>query len=237
MGSLFEVLKGIGPYASASTSFAPVSPTTRTFTGAALDPETALQYEVGAKASLFGDKLLLSGCWYLLKKGNAVVTDTDHPGFAQNGGRIHSAGVELDVVGTPVTGLNLIGSLADTRTRVVASNALPVGAKLRGVPAFTGSLWAKYVLQRGFAQGLGVGMGVAGATSKRGDDKNTFELPGYATLDASVSYEVAVDGHRGTLQLNVSNLTNATYYQSSLNSGRVMPGRPIDVLGSFHVQY
>ena len=50
---------------------------------------------------------------------------------------------------------------------------------------------------------------------RQGDIPNTFQLPGYARIDAMAAYRFALAGAKASLQLNVDNLFDKKYYTGS----------------------
>ena len=117
---------------------------------------------------------------------------------------------------------------------VTKDNVLPVGAPLINVPRHSGSLLAVYEPQGGDWKGLGIGGGVRGVGERAGDAAGSgFVLPAYIAVDALAYYRF--DNVR--VALNVENIFNTEYYESSLNVFRVYPGSPRRFTGSFTVRF
>lgn len=237
VGALYEVITNVGPYASYSTSFEPVPPNIQAFDGSPLDPVTGKQYELGVKAGDADSTILFTACWFHLTQEDVVITDVANPTFSINGGTIRSQGFEADVVGRLMPGLDVIGGVNHMKSEVVSSNRLPEGGRVRNVPEDSGSLWARYTLQDGRLRGLGAGLGVMTSGDKAGDDLNTFTLPGYATLNGGLYYDLRLGGVTGKAQINVNNIFDHEYYESSFNTGRVMPGQPLTVVSSLALTF
>lgn len=237
-GVLYELTDWVSPYGNISTSYSPTNPNATTLDGGALDPETGVQYEVGAKFQLIEDRLAVTTAVYQIDKEDVSISDPVNPGFAVNGGNLRSRGFEFDGIGTIVPGLQLIGSYAYTDTEVVQSDSLPVGGRFRGIPLHSGSVWLKYDMQPGLAEGFGAGIGVFGATDKAGDNNDTFELAGYTRVDVAGWYRFQLDdGPSGRFQLNVLNALDEEYYESSFNVARVQPGQPLSLFASLSLEF
>ncbi|WP_238181713.1 TonB-dependent receptor domain-containing protein, partial [Methylobacterium trifolii] len=81
---------------------------------------------------------------------------------------------------------------------------------------------------------LRAGLGGRYVGVRPGDPTNTFRLPDYAVLDAFLAYDTEVAGRPTTLQLNLRNLTDETYYLSSIGTNNlgVAVGEPFQALVS-----
>jgi iron complex outermembrane recepter protein len=91
------------------------------------------------------------------------------------------------------------------------------------------NVWTTYEIQRGTVHGLTFGIGGHHYTDQAGDLANSFQLPGYGLVDASVSY------HHGPAQwqVNAENLSNERYFSGSYNNLYVKPGDPRTIRGTF----
>jgi iron complex outermembrane receptor protein len=80
------------------------------------------------------------------------------------------------------------------------------------------------------------------ARSTPGDNENTFQLPGYVTVDAYLASHFRVKRTRVTPQVNFTNLLDKRYflntnvYDASPHLG-IMPGQPFSVTGSIRWEY
>ena len=183
-------------------------------TGAALDAETARQIEVGHKIELMDGKLSSTvAVFELIKKNRAAnVPTATAPLFytIETVGVARSRGIEWDVSGQLTSKLSVIGSYAYTDTRVT-SDPVYEGKRLANVAKHAGSLWARHA----FDSQWSAGAGVFAQGQRQGDIPNTFQLPGYARIDAMAAYRFALAGAKASLQLNVDNLFDKKYYTGS----------------------
>ncbi|MGH8475044.1 MAG: TonB-dependent receptor domain-containing protein [Methylococcales bacterium] len=118
------------------------------------------------------------------------------------------------------------------------------GKRFSNVPEHAGSLWLKYDLKQYQAlDGLSLGVGAYMAGQRQGDADNTFQMPGYVRLDAFAAYRWNIGPSRLTAQLNVRNLLDKIYYESTDPFANVAPrlgvypGAPLTVLGSLRLEY
>ena len=101
-------------------------------------------------------------------------------------------------------------------TRSLDGNA---GKNLQAVPENQASLWAKYTWYDGPLAGFGLGAGIRYVGESFGDATNSFVIPSYTLVDASISYDLAYarpDLRGWKAQVNVTNLTDEYYVASCL---------------------
>lgn len=184
-----------------------------TVTLAPLAAERARQFEVGHKVELLDGKLSSTVALYeLTKRNRGGSIPVDVPPFYNVAtiGKARSRGLEWDVSGQLSKGLALIGSYAYTDTRVTDDPSY-AGKRLANVARHSGSLWARYT----FNSQWNGGAGVFAQGQREGDIGNTFQMPGYARIDAMLAYRFGFAGARASLQFNIDNLLDKKYYTSS----------------------
>jgi len=214
--------------------------------GRPLKAERATQYEVGTKLALLEGRLTSTVALYRLTKDNVLSTDPTNPLARIPIGETRSRGIEWDVGGQLTEHWRLIGSYAYTDTRITDD---PLGGneghRLPDVPLHSGSLWAWYRFGTGAFNGLEAGAGLFAAGRRQGDEQNSFLLPGYVRLDAAATYRWQVGRSRLTARLNIYNLLDQQYFESSniidplvrIPRLGITPGAPLTVLGSIQVAY
>jgi iron complex outermembrane receptor protein len=238
-GILYDVTPWMSPYINVGRSFNPnTAGGSLTFTGTTLPPTSGRQIEAGVKFSTQDKRLSYSTDVYQITKDNVAVADPNHVGFSVNGGVMRSRGWENDVTGRITPELDVIGSYAYTKTDVLESTSLPVGASFINIPTNAFSLWVDYNFLDGFMKDFGAGLGCSAESRKAGDGANSFFLPGYARMDAGAWYTMAIyHGPKLKFQINVSNLFNTKYYESSANTSSVEPGAPLTLLGKVGITF
>jgi iron complex outermembrane receptor protein len=125
-----------------------------------------------------------------------------------------------------------------TDARLTKDNRGNQGHRLPNVPTHAGSLWLKFdALPERFETGFGVYI----AGQREGDLANSFQLPGYARVDAFAAYHWKIESSRLTAQININNLFDKTYFYGGEPSFafprvNILPAEPITVLGSLRLE-
>lgn len=198
-----------------------------------LEPEEGRAYEIGSKFQ--NDYLTASLAAYTITKKNVQTSATcGTETCTRLGGEARSRGIELDVSGDLNEYWSLTGSYALTDTEWTKDPILQ-GTPLDGVSKNTAALY----LTRDFGH-VGIGdlrAGFGGRyMSKWGANDGTgteYWLPSAKVADAFVAYKMKLEHKDLTLQLNVKNLFDETYYVSSsgLGSPAIVIGEPRQVIG------
>ena len=215
----------------------------------ALPPEHGLQWEGGVKLELLDKRVTATLAYYDIFKSNILAPVAGSP-YSYPIGLAESKGVELDVAGRINEMWSLTASYAydDARVRkgeapndfVYGDTINIAGNVLQNVPRHSGSVWLKYDAP-GDLKGLTLGGGVVAVGLRQGDNQNDFQLPAYARIDAMAAYRLPTDWAPGvknlTLQLNVKNLANTSYYLGATSYWNVYPGAPRTFLASLRLEY
>lgn len=181
-------------------------------------PERSSQIEAGVKTALLSGKLTANLAVFETTRDDFFVTLVAGADPVQAGAQT-SRGVELDVVGAPVPGLNIIGNLSyvDARNRSsalasvtgIAVNQPVLGKRLGSTPLWSGSLWARYEIQPGSAlAGFSVGAGVVYKDAVFADTLELLRVPSSTVLRAALGYHT----QRFDVQVTVNNIANVRYY-------------------------
>ena len=225
VGVVYQPIPEISLYAGFSQSFAPTIGVAEN--GDTFSPERGTQYEIGAKVDI-GDGLSANLAFYDLTRTNVTTTDPDNPNFSVQTGEQRSQGIEFDINGEILPGLNIIAGYAYNDARVTEDNSIPEGNRLRNAPEHSFNLWTTYRIQEGDLQGLGFGLGFYFVGERPGDLANSFELPSYFRTDAAIFYE----RDRFSAALNIRNLFDIEYYPTASSINRVDVGAPLTVQGT-----
>jgi iron complex outermembrane receptor protein len=202
----------------------------------ALDPEISTQFEAGYKQVALDGKLHTTVAAYQLTKRNRA--DYSLFPIIQTVGEARSRGLEVDVLGQITPRLATIASYAYTDAKVTSDPQFQ-GTRLANVARHSGSLWLRWMLDGQWA----IGGGVFAQGQREGDQANSFQLPGYARVDAMVSYTFAApggaNGSRGSLQLNVNNLFDRRFFTGSHQFVQdwIKPGDPRTALLTLRLDY
>ncbi|MBO9713333.1 TonB-dependent receptor [Sphingomonas sp.] len=208
-----------------------------------VEPESAKNYEIGAKAELFHGGVLLTAAFFRNDRDKYKVASNDPqiPDQVLDG---HSRvdGISLGAVGkissrwsvtanyTYLDG-KLLQSVSDFcighpgATGCANSGAVPdpgKGAELTNTPRHSGSLFTVYKLPFGLSVGYGVSyQGSFAFGTPTLAAPTVLRSEAYWVHSAYVAYEF---NHNLSAQLNVKNLTDAEYYTRIRNNGWATPG-------------
>jgi len=235
-GATFRVMPWMNVYAGLQQSFQP-QPFAFTQNGAMLPPETGINYEIGAKFNFLDERVRITTAFFRTYRENVSTIDPTNPRFAIAVGEQRHQGVELDMNGQPIPGLNLNVNFAYLEAEITQDNrpAFIGSSPLRVPQPFVGRLFATYQIQSGFLRGFGFGGGIYGQSGAELAIPNTVKTEAYQRVDAVLFY-------RGSKQwdvaVNVRNLTNATYIESPgfLSVYNVF-GAPISAFGTVRVYF
>jgi iron complex outermembrane receptor protein len=215
---LFE--NGMAPYAGYSTSFEPTAGADAA--GAAFEPTTARQFEVGVRYQPTGTNLLLGISAYRLTQENVLTQDPNPPAsnpWAQvQTGKVQVNGVELEGKAQLASGLDLIASYTRQDSKIARTNyAAQAGNRFQLTPVHQGALWVNYALPGEMLRGMSIGGGLRRVGDRYGDLNNLIKLPAYTLFDAALSYDfgkndASLDGL--ILRLNATNLENKRHITS-----------------------
>ncbi|TRX73011.1 TonB-dependent siderophore receptor [Pseudomonas mangiferae] len=210
-GLVYDLTEQWSAYASYTDVFQPQ--TARTASGAVVEPITGTNYELGVKGELFQGALNASAALFRYAHENRAVLDvggpTDCDGWycSKASGRVRSQGLEAQVSGEVLSGLQVMAGYVYTRTTYLEDNDYQGKVFSTWTPTHQVKLWADYTLPGDWnrvSAGLGT-TAVSGTTSY--DHK--FDLPGYALWDARLAYRVSDEV---TVAANLNNLLDKTYY-------------------------
>jgi len=224
VGVNYRVVPSVALYASYSKSFLPQSGRVYdgSSSGAFVRPEMGNQWEGGLKSSLLSGRMLNTVSVYRLTRNDVLTSDPAHPNFFLRTGTQRSKGVELESNYQLHRSWNLTLAYAYTDAKVVKDNDIPIRTPTQNVPRNSFNIWTTYELQHGRLKGVGLGFGGRYYTDQSGDLLDTFSIPSYGLIDASIYYR------RGHLrwQLNAYNLADKRYFTGSYNDVYVQPGSP-----------
>jgi len=245
-GLIYQPLKTTSVYASYSSNF--VQNTGTDINLAPLDPSTLQQYEAGVKNDLFKGRLSVNLTWYRIANDKFAQQALINAQGAPNGdtnikelnGKSLSDGLELDITGTIVKGLNFIAGYSynyirytETRdktvftvpaptaqnpaaTRTVTLGGIVEGQRLVGSTKNTANGTLFYTFQEGSIKGLKLGAS-AYYTGARNGGYNDTKIQAYSRLiplNAFTTFDLTAGYNWKKLSLlaKVSNITNELNY-------------------------
>lgn len=217
-GLVYKLSPQVSLFGNVAQSFMPQS-SIASYIGD-LPPEEATSYEVGAKFDLF-DGVTSNVTFFDIHKRNVLYTETiGDETYAKTAGKVRSRGIEVDVAGSLTDNLNIIASYGYTDAKVLEDPDY-AGKPLPNVPRHTGSLFLTYDIHNVYdSNTLTVGGGGHALSRRSGTNGADYYLPGYAVADVFAAYKMKLQ-YPVTLQVNVKNLFNKTYYTSSIASNNL----------------
>ncbi|PCH76357.1 MAG: TonB-dependent siderophore receptor, partial [Flavobacteriaceae bacterium] len=220
-GLVYEAMDNLSLFTSYSNYFKP----TRRITpeGQVFDPEKGYQLEAGIKLEEEHRYSITLSAFYLQK--NNIVERNKVKEYHQIG-EADSKGIELDIAFEIFDGCYFKGGYAfvDAKVREFDSatlQAIQVGNKLKFTPEHLVNAWLNYEKQEGLAKGLGLGLGFNYVSENYTNSSNTYLLPSYATVDATVYHQFKTV----RLSLNVDNITDKLYFADAIYGNQFFPGK------------
>lgn len=212
---LFDV--GLSPYVSHATSFTPNLGADAS--GNSFKPTTGEGTEIGVKFKPNGSNLMLTAAVFDIRQQDVLTASPLNPLFNVQTDAVRVRGFEFEAKGNLTRELEIVAGYSHLDPRVTTSIAGYAGKDMMNTARDQASLWGKYSWYDGTLAGLGVGAGVRYVGETYGDTFNTFVIPSYTLIDASISYDLAYARREWTgwkAQVNVTNLTDHFYVASCL---------------------
>ena len=210
-------------YASYSYAFLPSGEQLSLATNTAdLEPEKAINYEVGGRWDLAAE-LTLSAAVFRLDREDVRSADPLNPGFFMQTGEQRTEGVELGLQGQVARWWEVFAGYANLDSEITkTTSSAPKGRKVGLVPEHMASIWNRFDLGRGW----GVGLGVVHQSSSFTSFTNTVKLPSFTRVDGAVYYAFA--GGKTRVALNVENLFDKEYFPTAHSDNNISPGAPVN---------
>jgi catecholate siderophore receptor len=237
VGLVYKPIEAISIYAAYGNS---KTPSKTSVNGSCSDvtcnvkPETAMIYELGAKAEVAEGRLLLSASLFKnVRDQYKVATGDPLEPEQQLDGKARVNGIALSAVGQITHDWNITANYTYLDSQVIRSIALnsppgtvdpQAGNPLTNTPRHSGSVFTTYRLPGGLRVGYSATyQGSFFINNAAGDH---FRVPDYLVHNAFAEYAVS---DRLALQLNVKNFTGEKYYTRVRNNAAAgvawaMPG-------------
>jgi len=209
-----SINKQTSVYALYDQSFVPQSGIDRQ--GRGFDPITGNNLEAGLKRDWAGGRWNSTVTVYRITQNNVLTTDPTNPNYSVQLGQTQASGVEADVRGELLPGMNLVVNYAYTDSKITKdTRSENVGIPTPGFAKHVTNAWLSYRLRAGALQGLGLSLGYqwqldrfgwfSDVTSKEPNLPNTFRA------DGAISWQ----NNRISVALNVNNILNAYLYSGA----------------------
>lgn len=205
-----------------------------TVTSCNVKPESALNYEIGAKAEVANGKLLLTAAAFRNQRDSYRVPSAD-PTLPDQvlDGKSRVDGIALSAIGKITPAWSITANYTYLKSKLIRSVAIGLpdpaaGAALQNTPKHSGSLYTSYEFPFGLTIGYSAtyqgsfalnlpAFVTAGGTALT----PVFRSRDYLVHSANITYKVT---DKLNAQLNVKNFTNELYYTRIRNNGWATPG-------------
>jgi outer membrane receptor for ferric coprogen and ferric-rhodotorulic acid len=182
--------------------------------GQVLKPREGEQYELGIKGSYWNGDLNARFTVFQLTDKNRSSTVYDSAGVAISGyteasGKSRVRGAEVEISGALTPQWDILAGYTYMKTEDLSGD---VTGTFTAMPRHQASVWSKYTLASGALSGLSLGAGVSGMSDfymQASGSAIRVNAPGYATVDAKLSYPVT---RQLTATLDANNLFDREYY-------------------------
>lgn len=189
-------------------------------------PEQANQFEVGAKAELFGGKVNTTVSYYNIEVSNILWTVVD--GISVQNGKSRSRGFEFDFIANPLRGWNVILGYGYNDNKYIKNTAATQGKRMVWTPKNVANVWTSYKFLDGRIKGFGIGAGLNHVDKVYLDLDEVFATPAYTVFGATAFY----DQPKYRIGLKLNNLGNIHYWDFY---GK--PQKPTEVLASLSFKF
>lgn len=226
VGLVFKPVPEVSLYAAYGNSKTPSKTSVNGSCTAAtcnVKPESALNYEIGAKAELMGGDLLLTFAAFRNERDQYKVPSADpilEP-EQQLDGRSRVNGIALGATGQISDAWSITANYTWLDSKILQSVAdgvsdPAVGAELQNTPTHSGSLFTTYTLPFGLRVGYGVTyQGDFALNVPTAPNAPIFRVADYWVHNAYLAYDI---GENFTAQLNIKNVTDADYFTRVRNN-------------------
>ena len=223
LGVVYNLTQDSSVYASRVTGFEPPSTFLNTKEqGGPFGPIDSYLYEIGYKAKLFDEKVLLTTSIYQITKQNVLVQDfarSQQLGYRvfRQRGEEQATGFEIDINGQLSDNWLVIANYAYNRAEITEdTNTLLIGKQKENAPKNSATLWSKYSLNDTWQL-------AAGASYV--DKRNTTDeavLPSYTLLQAGIYFKKP----SWSAALLVDNALDKQHWSGGYGYGQLFVGDP-----------
>ncbi|PZR21588.1 MAG: TonB-dependent siderophore receptor [Flavobacterium psychrophilum] len=223
-GVSYSIDENLAVYGLYDQAFTPQAGVMRN--GDNVKPLTGNNREIGIKKDWFNKKWTTTLSAYSILKKNELTSDPTNTGnerFSVVLGEKTAKGIEFDLRGQILPGLNLIANYAFTESivskiddNISAATGIKEGDVIPGYSKHTANAWLSYTQPVGKLKGLGASIGFSYLAGRQTDtwSAGLERLPDYFRLDGGLSYET------GKLRFtaNMFNILDKYLYSGSFYS-------------------
>jgi iron complex outermembrane recepter protein len=176
-----------------------------------LAPVHSTQYELGVKQQW--QDLLFTAAVFDLKQDNQYTNSNND--FVADGEQ-HNLGLELGLQGRLGQNMDLVSTLALTRSRLKDIQVAEYqGHQTQNVPSIRFANYLSYQVVQ--IEGLRLLAGMQYSSSKYANKMGTVKVPSYTVFNLGTAYNFSAYGYDNTLRFNIDNLFNKQYWRDAGN--------------------
>lgn len=216
LGAIYDLNREWSVYASYTDVFQPQSE--RDASGSVLKPVVGSNYEVGLKGELLDGRVNTSFALFRYDQENRAVNDVAS-GFACDGwycstasGKVRSQGLDAEVSGEVLDGLNLFAGYTYNTTKYLDDPVNEGRTFSQWTPKHMLRVWSDYQFKGDWSR-VNAGLGFTTQSHTLGYER-TYEVPGYTVWNARLGYKLSEEVD---LALNAYNLFDKHYYVAGYN--------------------
>lgn len=241
LGIIITPVKGLNLFASYTNTTDLRSAANLKVDGSPIGASTTQQFETGIKSELINGRLRANLTLFNVTNYNLAYQVYDQAdqatGRYDQAGDLKRKGVEIEVTGSPVKGLDVVLGYAFLDAQYINSPAYVDGSAPMNAPQHTANAWAYYMFDKTVLKGVSFGLGayyvgqrpVNDYTKKTTHNNTTpgvkpFNMNAYTTLNASIGYMYK----RASINVVFNNITNAIGYSSYYRGGYINPIDPFN---------
>jgi iron complex outermembrane receptor protein len=190
LGLSYSLLPSFSVYGLYDRTLAPQGGITRA--GTPLAPLRGSNRELGLKKNWFDGRWTSALALYYTTRSSIAAVDPANSLYRIQVGENHAKGVELDVVGQLVRGLNVVVNYAYTDAKIDNdSNPLLVGARTPLFVKHVQNTWLNYELPAKVVRGLSFSLGYQYQAGRGGRYAvaTPYDIPNYFRLDGGVGWQ------------------------------------------------
>ena len=174
-----------------------------------LAPIKSTQYELGLKHQL--QSMLFTAAIFDLEQDHQY-TNADN--YYLTDGKQHNLGLELGLQGRLAQNLDMVSTLALTRSRLKEIDVAEYqGHQTQNVPKVRFATYLSYQLPQ--VEGLRLLASTQYSSSKYANKIGSVKVPSYTVFNAGAAYNFKANGYENTLRFNVDNLFNKKYWRDA----------------------
>jgi iron complex outermembrane receptor protein len=200
-----------------------------TSSGAALSPVKGTNREIGVKKNWLDGRWTSAVALYYITRSGILATDPNNSLYRIQVGENHAQGVDIDVIGQVVRGLNVVVNYAYNDSKIDSDvNPALVGARTPLYVKHVQNTWLNYELPARVVRGLSFSLGYQYQAGRGGRYAvaTPYDIPDYFRLDGGLGWQSA------HLKVNLlvnnlldHNLIATPWNRNGLNYWVSQPGR------------